>query len=291
MALETTRELIESNKHQLTISLPEEIIYLDADLTRLAQILLNLLNNAAKYMPPNGKIWLTAEKESNEIVVRIKDTGIGIAPEMLSKIFEMFSQVEKTSSDLRSGLGIGLNVVKKLVEMHGGTIEAFSEGEGKGSEFTLRLPLAKDQSAVTENGGQSLHSGIAQPVNLRLPENDTSSHSKIKRILVVDDNVDAVEMIEILLSGDGHTIRTALDSKTGIEIAKTFQPEICLLDIGLPEIDGHELARILRQMMPEVMLIALTGWGQSEDRRQSKEAGFNHHLVKPIDFETLKKLI
>jgi two-component system CheB/CheR fusion protein len=286
LALETSRGLIESSGHQLTISLPEEFIYLDADLTRISQILLNLLNNAAKYTQPGGKIWLTAEKEANEAVVSVRDTGIGIPPEMLSNIFEMYSQIETASSQTRSGLGIGLNVVKKLVEMHDGTIQAFSVGENKGSEFILRLPLAEEELAAAESD-----SDTAQTANIKMPENGTVSHAKLKRILVVDDNVDAAEMLEILLSGDGHKVRTALDGKTGIKTLKTFQPDICLLDIGLPDMTGYELARILREMMPEVTLIALTGWGQTEDRRQSEEAGFNHHLVKPVDFETLRTLV
>ncbi|MDQ3041475.1 MAG: ATP-binding protein, partial [Acidobacteriota bacterium] len=227
LALETSRGLIESSGHQLTISLPEEFIYLDADLTRISQILLNLLNNAAKYTQPGGKIWLTAEKEANEAVVSVRDTGTGIPPEMLSNIFEMYSQIETASSQTRSGLGIGLNVVKKLVEMHGGTIQAFSKGENKGSEFILRLPLAEEQSAAAESDNET-----AQPANIKIPENGTVSHSKEKRILVVDDNADAAEMLEILLSGDGHKVRTASDGETGIETAKTFQPDICLLDIG-----------------------------------------------------------
>ena len=196
----------------------------------------------------------------------------------------MFSQIENVSSQNRSGLGIGLNVVKKLVEMHGGTIQAFSVGENKGSEFILRLPLAEEELAAAE-------SDTAQTANIKMPENGTVSHSKEKRILVVDDNADAAEMLEILLSGDGHKVRTASDGETGIETAKTFQPDICLLDIGLPNMDGYELARILREMMPGVTLIALTGWGQTEDRRRSNEAGFNHHLVKPVDFETLRTLV
>jgi len=198
----------------------------------------------------------------------------------------MYSQIENVSSQTRSGLGIGLNVVKKLVEMHGGTIQAFSAGENKGSEFTLRLPLAEEQSPAAESDN-----GTLQRANLKMPENGTVSHSKEKRILVVDDNADAAEMLEILLSGDGHKVRTASDGETGIETAKTFQPDICLLDIGLPNMDGYELARILREMMPEVRLIALTGWGQMEDRRRSTDAGFNHHLVKPVDFETLRTLV
>ena len=291
LALETSCKMIESNGHRLTISLPEEFIYLDADLTRIAQILLNLLNNAAKYTQPGGEIWLTAEKESNEAVVSIRDTGIGIAPEMLSNIFEMFSQIENTSLQTQNGLGIGLNVVKKLVEMHGGTIQAFSEGKTKGSEFILRMPLAEEQSAVESDQPQSSTDHDAQPANLETPENEAHRPSKSKRILVVDDNADAVEMLEILFSGDGHKVRTAFDGETGIENAKIFQPDICLLDIGLPNMSGYELARILRKMMPEVTLIALTGWGQTEDRRRSKEAGFNHHLVKPVDFETLRTLV
>ncbi|MGI8882925.1 MAG: hybrid sensor histidine kinase/response regulator, partial [Pyrinomonadaceae bacterium] len=286
MALETSRGLIESSGHQLTISLPEEFIYLDADLTRIAQIFLNLLNNAAKYTPPAGKIWLIAEKESNEAVVRVRDTGIGIPPEMLSNIFDMYSQIENVSSQTRSGLGIGLNVVKKLVEMHGGTIQAFSAGENKGSEFTLRLPLAEEQSPAAESDN-----GTLQPANLKMPENGANRPSKEKRILVVDDNADAAKMLEFLLSGEGHEVRTALDGETGIETAKTFQPDICLLDIGLPTMNGYDLARILREMMPQVMLIALTGWGQTEDRRRSDDAGFNHHLVKPVELETLKTLV
>ncbi len=292
MAIETSRELIESDEHQLTISLPDEPVYLEADLTRLAQVFLNLLNNAAKYTPMGGKIWLTAEKESNEIVVSIRDTGIGIAPEMLSSIFEMFSQIENSFSQTRSGLGIGLSIVEKLIKMHGGTIKAFSTGANNGSEFVLRLPLAAEQSASAESAQpHSTINEIAQSANLKMPENGTVSHSKLKRILVVDDNADAAEMLEILLSGDGHKVRTAFDGKTGIEAAKAFQPDICLLDIGLPDVNGYELARTLREMMPEVTLIALTGWGQTEDRRQSKEAGFDHHLVKPVDFETLRTLV
>ena len=296
IALETSRDAIESSGQQLTLSLPDEAVYLDADLTRIAQIFLNLLNNAGKYTQPAGKIWLTARKETNEVVVSIRDTGIGIAPEMLSNIFEMFSQIENASSHLRSGLGIGLNVVKKLVEMHGGSIEAFSAGENKGSEFILRLPIAENQSAAAaQSGRQSLNDDITQSVLLKISENRTSRRlkekSKEKRILIVDDNADAAEMLKFMLSDDGHEVRITLDGETGIKTAKKFQPDICLLDIGLPDMDGYDLARILREMMPEVKLIALTGWGQTEDRRLSTDAGFNHHLVKPADYETIKTLV
>lgn len=291
MALETSREMIESNQHQFTLSLPNEPVYLDADLTRTAQVLLNLLNNAAKYTQPGGNIWLTAEKQSNEVVVSVRDTGIGIPPEMLSNIFEMYSQIESDSLQARSGLGIGLNIVKKLVVMHGGTIEAFSAGSDKGSEFILRLPLAIEQSAAAESGQQSLRDGIAQSENLRTPEDDTGRPSKGKRILVVDDNEDAAEMLLVLLSGEGHEVKMAFDGESGIETAKTFQPDVCLLDIGLPNMDGYELARHLRELMPQALLIAISGWGQTEDRRRSYDAGFDHHQIKPVRLEDLKKLV
>ncbi len=290
LALETSREMIESSGHQLTISLPEEFIYLDADLTRIAQIFLNLLNNAAKYTPPGGEIWLTAKKESKEVVVSIRDTGIGIAPAMLSGIFEMYSQIETPSLQIRSGLGIGLNVVEKLVGMHGGTIRAFSEGEGKGSEFVLRLPLAEAKSTA-EGNGQPATDNPPQPADLGGTDSGTVRPPVEKRVLIVDDNADAVKMLEFLLADDGFEVRTALDGETGIEIARAFKPDICVLDIGMPKMDGYELARVLRKMMPGAILIALTGWGQPEDRTRTNEAGFNHHLVKPVDFETLRMLI
>lgn len=290
MALETNREMIERSGHQLTISLPEEFIYLDADLTRISQIFLNLLNNAAKYTEPGGKIRLTAEKDANQAVVRVRDSGIGIAPEMLSNIFEMYSQIETPSLQNRSGLGIGLSVVKKLVEMHGGTIQAFSEGEGKGSEFILRLPLAEEKSTAEENVQPAIDE-ISQLFNFEATESGTVRPPVEKRILIVDDNADAVKMLEFLLSGDGYEVRTALDGETGIKAAKESKPDICILDIGMPKMDGYELARILRKMLPDVLLIALTGWGQPEDYIRTSQAGFNHHLVKPIDFETLKMLV
>ncbi len=290
LALETSRETIEKNGHQLTVSLPEEFIYLDADLTRIAQIFLNLLNNAAKYTQPGGVIWLTAQKDENQAVVSVGDTGIGIAPEMLTGIFEMYSQIETPTLQNRSGLGIGLNVVKKLVEMHGGTIEAFSEGEGKGSEFVLRLPLAEEKSAAEEEA-EPATGEISQPANSEETESGAAHPPIKKRILVVDDNADAVKMLEFLLTGDGYEVRTALDGETGIETAGEFKPDVCVLDIGMPKMDGYELARILRKMMPDVLLIALTGWGQPEDRIRTGEAGFDHHLVKPIDFDTLKRLV
>jgi CheY-like chemotaxis protein len=239
---------------------------------------------------PGGEIWLTAEKEANHAVVSVRDTGIGIAPEMLSTIFEMYSQIETPSLQNRSGLGIGLNVVKKLVEMHGGTIQAFSRGEGESSELVLRLPLAEEKSTAEENG-HSVTDETSQAAMLEAAESSAVRPSVEKRILIIDDNADAVKMLEFLLSGDGYEVRTGFDGETGIETARAFKPHVYVLEIGMPKTDGYELARILRKMMPNVLLIALTGCGQPEDRERTNEAGFNHHLVKPVDFDTLKILV
>ncbi len=297
MALETSRGLIDEAENELTVSLPPEPIFIDADLTRTAQILLNVLNNAAKYSNPGGKISLTAKKEENYAVVSIKDTGLGIAPEMLSKIFDMFGQIETPDNQIRGGLGIGLSVVKKLIEMHGGSIEALSEGEGTGSEFILHLPLAAEQSPNAP-AAKPLETNILQMAQMEMPENEsreksflTASEKSTRRILVVDDNHDAVEMMEILLTMEGYTTRTAFDGKTGIEIAKDFLPEICLCDIGLPEMNGFELAVHLRKLLPQALLISVSGWGQEEDRQRSLASGFNYHMVKPVQFEDLLKLI
>jgi PAS domain S-box-containing protein len=294
MALETSQGVIDKAENELIITLPYKPIYIDADLTRVAQIFLNILNNAAKYSSAGGKISLTAGKEGNEAVIGIKDTGLGIAPEMLSKIFDMFGQLETPDQQVQGGLGIGLSVVKKLVEMHGGTVEAFSEGRGKGSEFIVRLPLVVEQSESL-SAAQSSEKDSLQTAEMKMSNSDNPLHPALKagqqRVLVVDDNIDAVQMLETLLSFEGHTIRTAFDGKTGIEIALEFQPDVCLLDIGLPEMNGYELACRLREFLPQVLLISVSGWGQEEDRRRSREAGFDNHLVKPVDFDDIKKLI
>jgi two-component system, chemotaxis family, CheB/CheR fusion protein len=294
MALETSKALIDEAENELTITLPDEPLFLDADLTRIAQIFLNILNNAAKYSNPGGKISLVVRKEENQALISIKDTGFGIAPEMIPKIFEMFGQIETTEEQARGGLGIGLSVVKKIVEMHGGTVEAFSDGIGKGSEFIVRLPIAAEQSQIIPARPIS-ETDIIQTAQMEMPpdgnKTDYPVTPKQYRILVIDDNRDAALMLEALLSMQGHIIRTALDGKTAIETAKEFEPEICLSDIGLPGMNGYELATKLREMFPQALLISISGWGQEEDRRQSKEAGFDYHLVKPVDFETLNTLI
>ena len=284
MAVETNRDLIALNDQDLIVSLPDEFVFIDADPTRISQIILNLLNNSAKYTEPGGKIRLTAKTTADEVEIRVRDNGIGIPPEMLSDIFEMFRQVETEGGRTRAGLGIGLSVVKGLVEMHGGSVSAISEGRGKGSEFIVRLPLSKNEAQTMSDGDNSTDKVISL-------DPQKSSRSSTLKILVVDDNADALEMMSVLLGLDNHTVRTAQDGETAIKIAPDFQPQVCVLDIGLPIMNGYELARRLRETMPQVFLIALSGWGQDEDRRRSSEAGFDHHLVKPVEIEKLQSLL
>ena len=294
MALETSQGLIDESENELTVSLPEKPIFINADLTRTTQIFLNILNNAAKYSDKGGKISLKAKAENGNAVISIKDTGLGIEPDMLAKIFDMFGQIETPHEQARGGLGIGLSVVEKLVGMHGGSVEAFSEGSGKGSEFVVRLPLAAEQSAEIAAIPHS-EDDILQKAQMKMPENQTQEISTIqnqsRRILVVDDNSDAVEMMEILLSMEGYATRTAFDGETALEIAGEFHPEICLCDIGLPEMNGYELAGHLRKLLPAALLVSVSGWGQEEDRQRSIKSGFNYHLVKPVQFDDLLKLI
>jgi PAS domain S-box-containing protein len=275
-AIEGSRPLIEGAGHNLTVSLLPQPIFLDADPTRLAQVLLNLLNNAAKYMHRGGHIWLSTELDGDQVAIRIRDAGIGISPEMLSRIFDMFTQADSSLERSHGGLGIGLTLSQQLVEMHGGTIEAFSEGSGKGSEFVIRLPVAAEAAAT------------ARPER-KDPEIPTSTR---RRILLVDDNEDALETLEELLIDLGHDLRTASDGLEAVQAAAEHQPEVVVLDIGLPNLNGYEAAsRIRKELGREVLLIALTGWGQEEDRRRAKEAGFDHHLTKPLDLDQLKRLL
>jgi PAS domain S-box-containing protein len=278
-AVETSRPLIEEYGHQLTVSLPSEPTPLDADLTRLAQVFLNLLNNSAKYTEPGGQIWLSAEHEGETVVARVRDTGIGIPPQMLPRIFEMFTQVDRSLEQAQGGLGIGLTLVRRLVEMHGGAVEAHSNGPGTGSEFIVRLPRARDANA--ESPQKSAGDGTALPTSRRY------------RILVVDDNRDAANSLATLLRMKGHDVRTAYDGLEAVDAAFTHKPDVVLLDVGLPRLNGFDVARRIRDESRErnVVLIALTGWGHDEDRRRSKEAGFDHHMVKPADPVALERVL
>jgi CheY-like chemotaxis protein len=276
-AVETSRPLVEQMGHELTVTLPPEPIFLDGDVTRLAQVFLNLLNNAAKYTEPGGRIDLRAERQGGEVVVTVRDNGIGIPAAALPTIFEMFAQVEGASSRSQGGLGIGLTLVKRLVEMHGGSVTADSEGPGKGSTFTVRLPIGAEWPHTPDD-----------------PEDEEriSPISKL-RILVVDDNQDAAASLAMLLRLTGNEVRTAHDGEEAVRAAGEFRPRVVLLDIGLPKMTGYEVARIIRQQPggKDMTLIAVTGWGQEEDRRKASEAGFDRHMVKPVDPKELLELL
>ncbi|MGE0127313.1 MAG: PAS domain-containing protein [Blastocatellales bacterium] len=278
-AVETSRPLVEAHRHKLTVSLSERPVCIEADAARLAQALTNLLNNAAKYTEDGGRIDLTAERVNGEAVLRVRDNGIGIAPEMLPQVFDMFAQVESATDRSHGGLGIGLTLVRRLIELHGGKIEAHSAGLGKGSEFLVRLPaLAESQAA---------------PV--RKPAKDISAQAAngSRRILIVDDNIDSAESLAMLLQLDGHEVHIAHDGLAALEEAHAFQPDVMLLDINLPEMDGYEVARRLRReaAMKGMTLVAMTGYGQEEDRQRTLEAGFQLHLVKPVDLDMLHELL
>jgi signal transduction histidine kinase len=277
-AVETSRPLIEESGHQMTVSLPEEPVWVRCDRVRLAQVLSNLLNNAAKYTQRGGLIALTVERSGGEAVFRVADNGIGISAEMLPKVFELFTQVERSLDRSQGGLGVGLTVVKRLVEMHGGRVEAASSGAGGGSEFTVRLPAIEsppDPEAVAD-----------APLENRSP-------AAPLRVLVVDDNADAADSLAWLLRHGDHEVRTAHDGRQAVEVAHEFRPQAVVLDLGLPEIDGYEVARRLRQHADTrgALLVALSGYGQQEHRRRSSEAGFDYHFVKPLDFGGLQRIL
>jgi PAS domain S-box-containing protein len=278
-AAEAVRPLMEDRRHELNLSLPPEPVRVQGDPTRLEQILTNLLNNSAKYTDPGGRIALAVQREGGEVVLRVRDTGIGIAPDMLPKIFDLFVQAERRLDRSQGGVGIGLTLVRKLVELHGGTIRAFSEGPGRGSEFVVRLPaLAGDRAT---DGGRAAR---AESADVPLPR---------RRVLVVDDNVDAADSLGMLLRLEGQEVRVAHDGPSALQVAPEFRPEVVFLDIGMPGMDGYEVCRRLRQgPCPKgVLMVALTGWGHEEDRRRSVEAGFDFHLVKPVEPSALHKLL
>ena len=275
-ALETSRPLIEAARHNLAVNLPQEPVYVLGDLTRLAQIFSNLLNNAAKYTPPGGRITLTASLVNGEAVIEVRDTGVGIAAEALPDIFEMFAQANRDRGLAHGGLGIGLALVHGLAEMHGGTISAESGGVGLGSAFTVRLP-ALQVSELDDAGARSQEPG---PTVVR------------RRVLVADDNLDAAESLAMLLTMMGHEVRAAHDGAQAVEQAEQFRPDLILMDVGMPKLDGLQAATRIRSMDwgAAPVIVALTGWGQEADRKRSKEAGCDEHLVKPLDFERLSAL-
>jgi signal transduction histidine kinase len=277
-AVETSRPLLEARRHTLSVTLPPRPLRVQADPARLAQVLCNLLNNAAKYTEPGEQVWLTVGPEDDEAVLRVEDTGIGIPEEMLPRVFDLFTQVDSSQARAQGGLGIGLTLVRSLVEMHGGTVEARSDGPGRGSEFVVRLPIL-----------------VAEPDTISdcQAKDAEDPPDTCRRILVVDDSRDAAESLAILLRLTGHDVRTAHDGPEALEAARSFEPEVVLLDIGLPGMSGYEVARRLREQAgtDPPHLVALTGYSQEEDRQRSREAGFDLHLVKPVDPSALRDLL
>jgi PAS domain S-box-containing protein len=275
-ALETVRPLVEERKHRLEVAVDRQNLWADADPTRLEQVATNLLMNAAKYSENEGLIRLSAAKEKDRVVISVKDRGVGIPPEKLPEMFELFAQGDRSLARSEGGLGIGLTVVKKLVELHGGSVSATSDGLGLGSEFTVTIPSASRPDATGQVDGRAKPAGRATA-----------------RVLVVDDNVDTAKGLARLLRLVGHQVRVAHTGPEAIEAAREFRPEVVLLDIGLPGMDGYRVARTLRgeEFASDTTIVAVSGYGQEEDRRKSREAGFDHHMVKPVDLDDLLALL
>jgi PAS domain S-box-containing protein len=276
-AIETVRPLLSRLEHRLTATLPPDALYVDVDGGRLSQVIGNLLVNAAKFTDKGGCIWLSAEREGDEAVIRVRDNGIGIAPEHLQTLFDMFVQVDTAVERSRDGLGIGLTLVKTLVWLHGGTVQVQSAGPGRGSEFTVRLAAvcATAESTEVERRAPALENSIA------------------RRVLIVDDSVDAAESLAMLLAFDGHEIHKAHDGADAVRTAERVRPDVVLMDIGLPILNGYEACRRIRSQAwgTAVTMVAITGWGQEEDHKQSDAAGFDLHLVKPVDHDKLLRVV
>jgi signal transduction histidine kinase/DNA-binding response OmpR family regulator len=286
-AVETSRPLIEEHRHILNVSMPETPLPLRADPARLAQVLTNLLNNAAKYTPDGGRIGVRVVREDGEVVFRVRDTGAGIPREMLHKVFDLFTQVDNSLDRAQGGLGVGLTLVRSLVEMQGGSVEAHSEGPGCGSEFVVRLPLLQKSEI------RSQKSEVSEDHSSPALNSDHRPLTSGRRVLVVDDNRDAADSLAMLLRFDGHEVRTTHDGATALLAAQAFLPHVVLLDIGLPGLDGYCVARHLREQpgTRDALLVAVSGYGQEEDRQRSRQAGFDYHLIKPIDVNELQKIL
>ncbi len=274
----TTQSLVLQRGHSLIVSVPEHNLYLNADAARLEQVVVNLVHNAAKYSDAGGNIWLTVERDGDMAVLRVRDTGIGIAPELLPRIFDLFSQAEQSLDRSEGGLGVGLCLVRRLVEQHRGSIEVFST-VGRGSEFVVRLPLIADR--------------VVQPTLPAMPTLNTLRTDRRLRILIVDDNVDAAESLGMVLQAEGQAVWLAHDGESALTVALEHPPEVVLLDIGLPLLDGYEVAKRLRRQvgLADVVIIAITGYGHDRDREMSKSAGFDHHLLKPVDISLVQNIL
>jgi CheY-like chemotaxis protein len=277
-AVEAARPFADSREHTLRVELPDGPVWTEADPVRLVQVLTNLLHNAAKYSESGGRITLTLAREAGEAVVRVADTGMGIPAEALPHLFEPFMQVARTLDRAQGGLGLGLTLVKQLVELHGGRVEASSEGVGRGSVFTVRLPLLPGERVPVVP--------VEAPARRETP-------GGARRVLVVDDNVDAAELLGEVLEMDGHQVTVVHDGMAALERMGAEDPEVIFLDIGLPGMDGYEVARRIRERSDGTgpRLVAVTGYGQASDRQRSREAGFDAHLVKPVELERVRELV
>lgn len=277
-AVEISRPQIDSRQHQLTLAFPAEPVVMHADATRLGQAIANLLNNAAKYTPQGGQIWLTAQAAAGKVTVSVKDSGVGIDPSMHEHVFEMFTQVDHSLSREQGGLGIGLTLAKTLIELHEGSLMVRSEGAGRGSEFTVSIP-------------------VNAPADMSQPQHSVFSNNraapKCLRILLVDDNVAAADSLNRLLSTFGHSVHAVYDATSALEVVKNERIDIVISDIAMPNMDGYEFARRLRQEsgLETTMLVALTGYGQKEDVKRATEAGFDCHVIKPISLEAIEKIL
>jgi len=278
-AVETALPGIEAKNQEFRVHIPDEPVWVDADSNRMAQVIGNLLTNARKYTPENGEIDLCVRREGSEAVVVVTDNGIGIPADSMPHIFDLFTQVGHGIDHSQGGLGIGLSLVKRLIERHGGSVNAFSAGPGQGATFTLRLPLAQP--------------GSAQAVAAQEDAGPSPKQQRPLRILIADDNLDAAELLKEVLELEGHTVRIAPDGAAALEAAKAFVPDVALLDIGMPVMNGYELARAIGQVpqLRSTRLAAVTGWGAKEDRDRTRAAGFDHHLTKPVDLEALDRLL
>jgi CheY-like chemotaxis protein len=274
-AMETMRPVVQAAGHRLYRTMPREPLIVVGDPVRLAQVIGNLLNNAAKYTPAGGEIHVAHERRNGEVEIRVRDTGQGIAPGLLPSVFDLFVQGERGADHAQGGLGIGLTVAKRLVEMHGGRIEVTSPGVGQGTEFTITLPLALefDRKAPMRDG--------------------PSAPRRLRRILVVDDNVDGAEVLSLLLQAEGHDVKAAGDGAAALTLAASWKPDVIILDIAMPGMDGYDVAERLRrvQALGPIELVALTGYGQGNDIERSRRGGFDHHLVKPVSIEALRRVL
>jgi signal transduction histidine kinase len=281
-ALETVSPLIAEKSHDLKVDLPADKLTVEGDLTRLTQVIGNILANAVKYTDPHGQILLRVREDGPFVEIRVRDNGIGIPPELLPRVFDLFTQVDHATERAPGGLGIGLALVRNLVEMHGGTVTAHSEGGNRGSEFVVRLPRVQ---------GRETPPSKPPPASAR--DGAAATAPRGRRILIVDDNRDALESLATLMEMAGHEVATAADGEAALAIAARSQPEVVLLDLGLPRLDGYEVSRRIRaqEWGKHMVLVALTGWGQAEDRRRTREAGFDSHLVKPLNLDVLTELL